>query len=241
MGERCHLGPDSLVRESENDGETIEENLHEMPADFDKNFSIWLDQQTANTARNFDEMEAGVTSGPCRFAERQRDEALREGLRIRDFYPDYVGSESAYELIAEAYLGKGDKAAAIRTLEQYRDLGGRNISTLKKLAALEQESGQPARAEDTLRKLNYIYPEDEEIHYRLGSLLLNRGEASGAIREYQAVLQLQPGDPAESHYDLAKALRADHRMQEAKDQVLLALEAAPDFKPAQQLLLQLSQ
>jgi hypothetical protein len=37
------------------------------------------------------------------------------------------------------------------------------------------------------------------------------------------------------------ALRAAHRLNEAKDEVLLALEAAPGFKPAQQLLLQLSQ
>jgi cellulose synthase operon protein C len=128
----------------------------------------------------------------------------------------------------------------MRELERYRDLGGRNVSTLKKLAALEQESGNQRQAENTLSKLNYIYPEDEEIHRRLGGLLLNGGNASGAIREYQAVLQLQPGDPAESHYDLAKALNAAHRMQEAKDQILLALEAAPDFKPAQQLLLQLN-
>jgi tetratricopeptide (TPR) repeat protein len=110
-----------------------------------------------------------------------------------------------------------------------------------KLARLEQETGHPRQAENTLRKLNYIYPEDDEIHRRMGSLLLNGGDASGAIREYQAVLALQPADPAESHYDLAKALRAAHRTGEAKDQVLLALEAAPDFKPAQQLLLQLNQ
>jgi tetratricopeptide (TPR) repeat protein len=170
----------------------------------------------------------------------KKDEAIREGLTIRDYYPDYVGNESDYELIVEAYIGKGDRAAAIRALQQYRDQGGRNVSTLKKLAALEQESGNSTQAENTLSKLNYIYPEDEETHRRLGGLLLNRGNASGAIREYQAVLQLQPGDPAESHYDLAKALSAAHRMGEAKDQVLLALEAAPDFKPAQQLLLQLN-
>ena len=33
--------------------------------------------------------------------------------RIRDYYPDYVGSASDYELIVEVYLGKSDKAAAI--------------------------------------------------------------------------------------------------------------------------------
>jgi hypothetical protein len=36
-------------------------------------------------------------------------------------------------------------------------------------------------------------------------------------------------------------LHAAHRVKEAKDEVVLALEAAPNYKPAQQLLLQLSQ
>jgi tetratricopeptide (TPR) repeat protein len=220
--------------------QAIEENLHETPISFDKNFLVWLDEQTGNTVRHFDEWKQGLKAARADLQNGKKDEAIREGLTIRDYYPDYVGNESDYELIVEAYIGKGDRAAAIRALQQYRDQGGRNVSTLKKLAALAQESGNSTQAENTLSKLNYIYPEDEETHRRLGGLLLNRGNASGAIREYQAVLQLQPGDPAESHYDLAKALSAAHRMGEAKDQILLALEAAPDFKPAQQLLLQLN-
>jgi cellulose synthase operon protein C len=220
--------------------EAIGENLHQTPADFDKNFLLWLDQQTGNTVRHFDEWKRGLKAARAHLQSGKKDEAIREGLTIRDYYPDYVGDESIYEMTADLHLGKNQKSAAMRELERYRDLGGRNVSTLKKLAALEQESGNQRQAENTLSKLNYIYPEDEEIHRRLGGLLLNGGNASGAIREYQAVLQLQPGDPAESHYDLAKALNAAHRMQEAKDQILLALEAAPDFKPAQQLLLQLN-
>ncbi|MFL6354243.1 MAG: tetratricopeptide repeat protein [Bryobacteraceae bacterium] len=221
--------------------EAIQENLHQTPADFDQNFSLWLDQQTGNTVRHFDEWKQGLQATHAALRNGNKDEAIREGLKLRDYYPDYVGSESAYEVLGDAYLSKGDKAAALRWLTEYRDKGGRNLSRLTKLAGLEQDSGQPAEAENTLRRFNYIYPEDEEVHYKLGGLLLDRGDASGAIREYQAVLQLQPGDPAESHYDLAKALRAAHRIGEAKDQVLLALEEAPDFKPAQQLLLQLSQ
>jgi tetratricopeptide (TPR) repeat protein len=221
--------------------DAIQENLHETAADFDKSFGAWLDQQTGSTVRHFDEWRQGIKAARMDLQNGKKDEAIREGLRIRDYYPDYVGSESDYELIVEAYIGKGDKATAIQALEQYRDKGGRSVETLMKLARLEQETGHPRQAENTLRKLNYIYPEDDEIHRRMGSLLLNGGDASGAIREYQAVLALQPADPAESHYDLAKALRAAHRTGEAKDQVLLALEAAPDFKPAQQLLLQLNQ
>jgi cellulose synthase operon protein C len=239
-GEGAILGMIHSYADRKTTAEAIQENLHETPADFDKNFLVWLDQRTGNTVRHFDEWKQGLKAVRADLQNGKKDDAIREGLTIRDYYPDYVGDESIYELTADVYLGKHQKSAAMRELERYRDLGGRNVSKLKKLAALEQESGNQTQAENTLGKLNYIYPEDEEIHRRLGGLLLNGGNASGAIREYEAVLQLQPGDPAESHYDLAKALNAAHRMQEAKDQVLMALEAAPDFKPAQQLLLQLN-
>jgi tetratricopeptide (TPR) repeat protein len=161
-------------------------------------------------------------------------------MAVREFYPDYDGADSDYELLSGIYVASGKKAEAIRQLERYRDIGGSNLQTLKQLADLERESGNTAQAEKTLKALNYIYPEDEEIHRKLGSLLLDSGDVNGAIREDQASLVLQPSD-ATSHFELARALRAAHRLGEAKDQVLTALESAPDFKPAQQLLLQLSQ
>ena len=43
-------------------------------------------------------------------ARRQHDDVIREGAAIRDLYPDYVEAGSLYELLAEAYLAKGDKA-----------------------------------------------------------------------------------------------------------------------------------
>ncbi len=221
--------------------EAIQDNLHESPSAFDKEFCAWLDRKTGNTVRHFDDWKQGLKAGYTSLQNGNRDEAIRQGLSIRDYYPDYVGSENDYELIVEAYIGKNDKAAAIRALEQYRDSGGMNVSTLKKLAALEDQTGQRKQAERTLTKLNYIYPEDETIHRMFGRILLASGDANAAVREDQAVIALHPADPADSHYQLATALRAAHRLGEAKDQVVLALEAAPDFKPAQQLLLQLSQ
>ncbi|MBV9764768.1 MAG: tetratricopeptide repeat protein [Acidobacteriaceae bacterium] len=221
--------------------EAIQDNLRESPAAFDKDFSAWLDQKTANTVQHFDEWKQGLRTAFAELHNGKQDDAIREGLAVRDYYPDYVGNENDYELIVEAYIGKNDKSAAITELEKYRDMGGTNVSTLKKLARLEQESGKSAQAEVTLKKLNYIYPQDEEIHRRLGNLMLDAGDINGAIREDQVVLALHPSDAVASHYELAKALRAAHRLDEARDQVLLALEAAPGYKPAQQLLIQLSQ
>jgi tetratricopeptide (TPR) repeat protein len=221
--------------------EAIAENLHENPAAFDKEFLAWMDEQTSNTVTHFADWKKGMKTLSASLEAGKLDELIREGVKLRDYYPEYTGGESSYELLAEAYRRKGNKSAAITELEKYRSAGGTSVESLKKLAAWEQESGNSRQARTTLATLIYIYPEDEEIHRRLGNLLLEAGDADGAVREGQALVALKPVDTAESHYELAKALNAAHRLSEAKDQVVLALEAAPGFKPAQQLLLQLSQ
>ncbi len=221
--------------------EAIQDNLHETAAAFDKDFTAWLNEQTGNTVLHFEDWKKGMKVAFEDLQSGKKDDALRQADGIRGYYRDYVGHGSLYEWSADFDLDKNDKSSAIQELENYRDAGGINVETLKKLARLEQETGKTSQAETTLKKLNYVYPEDEEIHRRFGGLLLDSGDANGAVREFQAVLTLKPSDQAESHYDLAKALSAAHRANEAKDQVLMALEAAPGFKPAQQLLLQLSQ
>ena len=217
--------------------EAIQENLHESPDAFDRDFQAWLDQQTGETVRHFDEWKKAMAGAK---KAGSTDEQIQQQIAIRDDYRSYVGPNSAYESLAELYKSKGNKVEELRQLEEYRKLGGTSVGGLKDLARLEQESGSTKEAEHTLTELNYIYPEDEEVHRILGNLLLADGDAEHAVREFSAVLSLKPADTAESHYDLARALQAAHHPNEAKDQVVLALEAAPSFKPAQQLLLQLS-
>jgi tetratricopeptide (TPR) repeat protein len=240
-GDNALLGMIHSYAARKTTAEVIEDNLHENAASFDKEFSAWLDQKTGNTVRHFDEWKRSLKAAYQNLQDGKKDEAGKQALAVQNLYPEYVGTQSGYEITADSYLSKGDKPAAAKELEQYRDLGGKNPQTLKKLAQVEQETGNAKQAQVTLAKLNYIYPEDEEIHRKLGNLLLEGGDASGAVLESRAVLALKPADAAESHYQLAKALHAAHRLSEAKDQVVMALEAAPGFKPAQQLLLQLSQ
>jgi tetratricopeptide (TPR) repeat protein len=100
--------------------------------------------------------------------------------------------------------------------------------------------GRTAEAADALNRLNYIYPMDAAAHRSLGGLWLVQGNVKGAIREYQAVLARNPLDQAQAHFDLAKAYQADKQIEQAKEELLAALEAAPGFRPAQKLLLELS-
>jgi tetratricopeptide (TPR) repeat protein len=171
---------------------------------------------------------------------KEYDDVIRIGNTIRDYYPDYVETGSVYELLADAYTAKGDKDAARQQLEKYNQVGGRSPLLVERLAKLEEEAGQPQKAAAALDRLNYIYPEDQELHKRLGDLWLAQKNVPGAIREYQALLALKPLDQATSHYQLAEALRMANRLDQARDEVLLALEAAPGFKPAQKLLLEIA-
>jgi Flp pilus assembly protein TadD len=125
-------------------------------------------------------------------------------------------------------------------LAAYSKIGGRSPATLKQLAELQSEAGQKKEAAATLERLNLIYPKDEDLHKRLGALYLALNNPASAVREFQAVIAGPPLDPAGAHYELAKALKQANRTEEAKDEVLSALEAAPSFKPAQKLLLELN-
>ncbi|HEX4747906.1 MAG TPA: hypothetical protein VH302_00055 [Bryobacteraceae bacterium] len=236
-GNDAILGIVHAYAERKTTPEAIQDSLHESAEAFDHDFQTWLDQQTADTVRHFDEWKKAMTTAP---KEASTDEQIRQQIALRDQFRTYVGPNSPYESLAELYKSKGEKTEALKELEQYRNLGGTYVKGLKDLARLEQDAGNVKEAEQTLTDLNYIYPEDEEIHRVLGNLLLSGGDANQAVREFTAVLSLKPSDVAESHYDLAKALRAAHRDNEAKDEVISALEAAPGFKPAQQLLLELN-
>jgi hypothetical protein len=69
---------------------------------------------------------------------------------------------------------------------------------------------------------------------------MDQGNVAGAIREFGAVVAHNPIDPAEAHYQLARAFYLDHQSAKAQDELVSALEAAPTYRPAQKLLLELN-
>jgi cellulose synthase operon protein C len=162
------------------------------------------------------------------------------GEKVRKLYPDYVYEANAYEFLAEAYLAKANKPAAVEVLTAYEKLGGRNPDALEQLAFLEEEQGHADEAAATLERINYIYPvHDENLHRHLGDLWFAQNNFAGAIREYSAVLALNPLDQASAQYNLARAYFAAGQNDQASEHVLAALEFAPSYRPAQKLLLQL--
>jgi len=219
----------------------VEAPLGMKTEEFDKAFLVWLDQQVGEQVKGFDSWRKSVTVVNELAKAEKWDEVISAAEPVIRAYPDYVEHGSAYELLAEASEKKGNKEKAIAILEAWAKVGGREPETLKKLAALQEGAGRKQQAAETLERINYIYPvQDADYHRRQGELWLAVDNKEKAIREFTAVVASNPVDVAGSYYNLARALRAAGQNDQARDNVILALEAAPSFRPAQKLLLELS-
>jgi cellulose synthase operon protein C len=218
----------------------IRKELKVEPDEFDKQFLAMVEADTKKQVQGFVEWKDDVKKISEASKAKDWDTVIKLGNESRDLFPDYVEAGSVYEFLAKAYFAKENKPAAIAQLEKYVKIGGRDPSTLKQLADELAAAGNKKEAAAVLDRVNYIYPMDGAQHQELGLLWLDQNNLPGAIREFRAVVARDPIDPAGAHFNLARAYNQDHQTEQAKDELLSALEAAPGFRPAQKLLLELS-
>jgi cellulose synthase operon protein C len=220
--------------------DVIQTDLGVSPETFDKQYLDWLNQRYGTMAANFDHWHSALEHLIEAANQKQYDVVLRQGDAVRTMYPEYIGDANVYQFLATADLAQGDKKPAAEVLTHYEKMGGEDPAILKKLASLEEELGQPKEAAATLDRINYIYPvHDEDLHRHLGDLWFAQANYPGAIREYSAVLALNPLDKAGAQFHLAQAYYAAGQRDKAEESVLAALEAAPGYRPAQKLLLEI--
>jgi Flp pilus assembly protein TadD len=222
--------------------QVVRNDLELSPEQFDRQFFAWLDNKYGAEAAHFDEWREKLKALVAASQQKRYDTILAEGPATNAMYPEYANDASVYELMADANRAKGDAKTEAAVLTAYEHEGGQDPGMLKRLATLEEAAGRPAEAAATLERINYIYPvKDEELHRRLGDLLYAQKQYDGAIREYGAVVASKPLDMAGSQFHLAQAYLAAGKKDKAQESVLAALEAAPGYRPAQKLLLELNQ
>ena len=76
-------------------------------------------------------------------------------------------------------------------------------------------------------------------HKKLGEYYLDLKQPQRALPAFLAQLASKPVDPAGAYYNLARTYVALSRRTEAQEALFQSLEAAPGYKPAQKLLLDL--
>ena len=118
---------------------------------------------------------------------------------------------------ARALVALGRKAEAIEELEAAVAIEP-GPGPLQSLAALYAESGNPARALDTLRRAATVAPNSAIIQQDYAHALEKAGNTAQAIEAYQKVLELNP-KAANSRGLLADLLFRQNRKDEAIDLV----------------------
>jgi cellulose synthase operon protein C len=92
-----------------------------------------------------------------------------------------------------------------------------------------------------LENAMYIFPYDVDTHEKLAALYAARNQWRDVVRERNVILALEPVDMPEARYQLAYAHYMAGDAAAARTHVLRALEAAPSFARAQDLLLKLEE
>ena len=219
-------------------GANIEAVLDISPEDFDEQFDDYMRDALGPALDGLPRWRRHLKAALESAREGDWDGAVEPAEAAKAAYPQHVGSGSAYVLLANAHDKAGNRDAAVAELQEYERRGGRQPETLKKLAGWLEEAGRDAEAVYTYNGLIYNWPQDEELHAQLGGLHLEAGRADLARREFEAVLALDPLDRATAEYNLARAYVKIGDLASARLHVLQALERAPTFGPALQLLLQ---
>ena len=220
--------------------DVIRQHLGMEPEQFDREFQAWLDKELGSTVANFDKWTAHLKELAAMAKADKNDEVIQQGDEV---IRDVSGLRRTAPTLTNSWRRltwpRATSQAAATVLKAYQTHGGRNPEALKQLASLELELGDGARRQPRWIASTTSIPEDEQLHRRLGDLWFAQKNFPGAIREFGAVLALKPLDRVSAEYDLARAYFAAGQREQARDHVLTALENAPSYRPAQQLLLQL--
>jgi len=164
-------------------------------------------------------------------------QALQAARTATNLFPDFVERGSAYHLLVTTYMAIGDTTGAIGALQAITTRNGDAVDENLLLARLLEARGDSAGALTSYERATLIDPFDATVQAHLGDMAHARGAWSTAVRARRAVVALGPSDRADALYRVAQSLLGAGERVAARREVLRALDLAPTFEAAQDLLL----
>ena len=179
----------------------------------------------------------GLTMLADQFVTRREFAKAKKSLqKLIELYPEQTGLDSPYVILAAIHRELNETAEERQVLEQYvqrTDDAKTALLRLIELQSLSEDWRGASASVHRLLEVNPLLPQAQKARAISSEHL---GDIVDAIQGLKAWLLMDPDDPAEAHFRLAKLLNATGDPA-AKTHVLAALEAAPRFREAQRLLL----
>jgi tetratricopeptide (TPR) repeat protein len=202
-----------------------------------------IDDLKAYVAKNEGSFIAQMALGIQLQKAGDLDGAVAAFKKASALVPIATGDDSPEAMLAEIALRKKDNAAAIEALKAQVDTDFNNVDAARQLAGLLKTTGvtDPARLEPVYQRIVSIDPFDAESRAGYGRALMQAHKPDEATREFKAVVAMHPVDQAAAYTDLAESYYQSGKRADARKQTLAALEVAPSYERAQDLLLKLSE
>jgi tetratricopeptide (TPR) repeat protein len=166
---------------------------------------------------------------------------LGPAKRLRELLPEYTGEGNAYQLLGQAYRELDDTSAEREVLEAWSHRDAEAMGAYFRLIELGTTCGDWQLVATNAKRMLAVDPLTPIPHRHLAEAAEVLGKPSEAIAANRALLEFDTSDPVSAHYRLAVLLHAEGRTEEARREVLLALEDAPRFLAAHRLLLELAE
>jgi tetratricopeptide (TPR) repeat protein len=197
-----------------------------------------------------DQLKQLATDNPGSFAVQMRlGQALVEAgdaaaaiealERASKLLPQANGDANPNAMIAQIATKQGDTARAIRALEAVVTVDSADVESARTLARLVAPLGDAARTAAAYGIVAELDPFDVQAQTAVGRYALQQRDAPRAVRALKSALAAGPADRASAHVDLAEAHFMAGQFADAKRETLAALEIAPAFERAQDLLLKI--
>ena len=243
---RAAYGQEALARMLEEFGDgkdtaqAIQAALGISPGQFDEEFAAYVDngarQRSSPTSSSWQEKQAEVAARPSR--RRIGGSSSRRPPRRSSSSPT-TSTRAARTSPRRARHRELDETALLtNTLLEYRRRGGYDPDALIALARALGEADRNDDAIDVFEDVLMVAPLRAEVHRDFGDRLAAANRPREALVEYQALLAMNPQDLADAHYRLAKTYVAVEDRAKGREHLLYALEIAPHYREAQQLLLE---
>ena len=249
----------AMYRDKAKTPDVLQQVLKLSESDFDREFAAYIEAKVkplqqalltpTNNAASLSKAEVlkaletqdtfalRIRAAELLAADGDTQAAVVHYIRALELFPFVSGKGNPYESLAKLLEAKGDREQAAKTLDSLVKTDENNLEALKTIARLRLALGERQQALDALQASFFISPFDYKLHTQAGELSIELRDYTKALTEFQVALALAPPNVAEANYNVAAAFHALGRQPEAKRAVLRALEAAPRYEKAQELLL----
>jgi tetratricopeptide (TPR) repeat protein len=159
--------------------------------------------------------------------------------KLVERFPTFTGADSSWSALAAAYRGLGESEKEREALENQARIDDEAVDVYQRLMEIGEATGDWKLVAENANRYIAVNPLVPLPYRQLAKAANELNDAASAIHAYRALLALGPDNPALLHYQLARQLHALGDPA-AKRHVLQALEDAPRFRAALDLLIEIN-